>query len=120
MEPRPVFLEVHHIRLPVMAVTSFLHRVAGLVLFLAIPPGLWFLQRSLSSEAGFLEVGDLWQGLPGRVLWGVVLWAFAHHFLAGVRFLLMDAGMGGSLKVARGSAWAVNLASPLIALGVFL
>ncbi len=120
MEPRPVYLDVLRIRLPAMAVASFLHRVSGLVLFFSLPLALWLLQRSLADEEGFLWVRGLWQH-PGVRLWaGTFLWALAHHALGGVRFLWMDAGLWDGLKAARASAWAVNAAAPLIALGVVL
>ena len=38
-------------------------------------------------------------------------WALAHHVLAGIRHMLMDAGLGWRLADARRSAWAVVVGS---------
>jgi succinate dehydrogenase / fumarate reductase, cytochrome b subunit len=47
-----------------------------------------------------------------------VLWAFLHHFFAGIRYLLLDLQWGIELKPARGSAWVVLIVS--LALTVIL
>lgn len=38
----------------------------------------------------------------------LVVWALAHHVLAGVRHLLSDFRIGSPLRAARRSAWLVN------------
>ena len=53
----------------------------------------------------------------------LVVWAIAHHVLAGVRHLLSDFDLGLPLRLARRSAWFVNLgglALALLAAGVLL
>ena len=44
-----------------------------------------------------------------------VIWALAHHLLAGVRHLLSDFDVGSPLRLARRSAWFVNLGGALVA-----
>jgi succinate dehydrogenase / fumarate reductase cytochrome b subunit len=36
-----------------------------------------------------------------------MLWAFLHHFFAGLRFLLLDVQVLGDLKQARATSWVV-------------
>lgn len=114
--PLPVFLNLFRIRFPVGAIASIAHRVAGVLLFLALPPLALGLDASLRSEAGFEAMRELLAG-PWRGLLGLVLvWAAAHHLLAGIRHLLMDVGVGSGLAQARASARAVLVAAVLVAL----
>ena len=45
-----------------------------------------------------------------------LVWALAHHVLAGVRHLLTDFNVGSPLHPARRSAWVVNVAGAAVAL----
>ena len=66
-------------------------------MFVLMPFIIWMFDASISSEISFAKfksafnVGML--GLPG-VLWKLValalIWAFLHHFIAGLRHLWMD------------------------------
>ena len=40
-----------------------------------------------------------------------LLWAYLHHFCAGIRFLLLDLHIGGDLQPARQSARLVFIVS---------
>lgn len=114
--PSPVFLNLLRIRFPVGAIASIAHRVAGVLLFLALPPLALGLDASLRSEAGFEALREVFAG-PWRGLLGLVLvWAAAHHLLAGIRHLLMDVGFGSGLAQARASARAVLVVALVLAL----
>jgi len=106
---RPVFLDLRRIRFPVGAIASILHRLTGVLLVLAIPAALGLLAHSSSSPAHFREVGRWLEGPLAAVVLAVVLGAAVHHLLAGVRIILMDAGIGVKLGVARRSAWVALL-----------
>ena len=118
MQPssRPVFLNLLQIRLPVAAVMSIAHRGAGVLLFLAIPLLIGLLSLALSGDAGFARVARLVQQPLGKVALFLLLWALAHHFLAGIRYLLLDAHLGVRAPYFRHSAWAVLGAAPVLAL----
>ena len=45
----------------------------------------------------------------------IVVWALAQHSLSGVRHLLTDFDIGSPMRVARRSAWFVNLAGVAVA-----
>ena len=110
---RPVYLNLLRIHLPLPGWVSILHRVSGALLFAALPLGVWGLSVSLENEAGFQRVaGWIAHPLARLVLLGLI-WAFAHHFFAGVRHLALDAHWGTDLKRARQSSVAVMLASGL-------
>lgn len=114
--PRPVFLNVLQIKMPVGAVTSILHRLTGVLLALGVPLAMYLLWRSLQDEAGFAQVGHLLHHFAVRAVLIAGVWALAHHMLAGVRHMLTDINIGSTLHAARRSAWAVNVAAVVIAL----
>ncbi len=112
----PVFLDLTKIRMPVGALTSIGHRISGTVLALSVPFAIWLLALSLRDDGGFAQVQTLFAqpGVKGGSV--IAIWALAHHVLAGTRHLLSDFNLGSPLRVARRSAWVVNLAGVLIAI----
>ncbi len=110
------------VRFPVTAISSILHRITGVILFIAIPIVLWALQKSF-NPAGFAELQD---GLNNNFICQLVFWAIvtavAYHIIAGVRHLLMDAGIGESLEGGKRGALAVIILSAITAvlLGVWV
>lgn len=110
----PVFLNLAQIRFPIGAIASIGHRVAGVLLFIALPVVALLLDASLRSEAGFDWVRDLLSSPLCTVTCAVLLWALVHHVLAGVRHLLMDVGVGSELARARASARLVLVAAPAL------
>ena len=116
--PRPVFLNLTQIRMPVGALTSIGHRISGIVLAAGFPMVTYLLDRSLQNEQGFADVTDLLGHGEVKVAIVLVLWALAHHVLAGVRHLLSDFDVGSPLRMARRSAWFVNLGGAAVALVV--
>jgi succinate dehydrogenase / fumarate reductase, cytochrome b subunit len=112
----PVYLDLLRIRLPVGAVTSLLHRVSGVMLALSLPAALYALDLSLRDPGSYEQVLRAWDSLGARLAVLLMLWALAHHLLAGARFLLIDLGVGVRLRPARAGAWAVNAAAALLVL----
>lgn len=110
------------VRFPVTAISSILHRITGVVLFIAIPIILWALQKSF-NPAGFAELQD---GLNNNFICQFVFWAIltsvAYHVIAGFRHLLMDAGIGESLEGGKRGAMMVLVVSAIVAvlLGVWV
>jgi len=104
---RPFYLNLFKIWLPVGGFVSILHRATGVLLAVAIPLLLWAWQVSLASAEGFAMVQKIVSQGLGAVLYFVVLWAFLHHLLAGVRHLGFDIGWGEARLSARRSAWLV-------------
>ena len=114
-KPRPKYLSLtallFEIRLPLAGWVSILHRVSGLLLFLAVVWLLFMLDRSLASEAGF-EAMRRYAGLPlVKLSLLVLIWAYCHHFCAGIRFLFLDLDKGVDKASARVTSIAVLLVS---------
>jgi succinate dehydrogenase / fumarate reductase, cytochrome b subunit len=116
---RPVFLSLARLHYPVTAVASFAHRVSGVLMVLALPVLIYLLSASLASEQSFREVAALMASLPAKLVATVLVWALAHHMLAGFRYLLIDLDIGVDLRPARTGAWLVTLGAPAVAL-IFL
>lgn len=108
---RPVFLNLFKIHLPVTAVVSVAHRLTGIVLFLMIPVLIYLLGLSLDGPEGFNRV----RHLAESPLWHAAMilsgWFLAHHFFAGIRYLLIDIDIGVAAAASRRGAWLVLAAS---------
>ncbi|MBT3046051.1 MAG: succinate dehydrogenase, cytochrome b556 subunit [gamma proteobacterium symbiont of Ctena orbiculata] len=114
--PRPVFLNLVKIRLPMAGVMSIIHRATGVVMVLAIPLLIYLLDLSLSGAEGFAAAKGLFASGLVKLILFLFLWGLMHHFLAGIRYLLIDIDIGVEKPLFRQTAWAVTLAAPLLAL----
>ncbi len=123
IKKRPKNLDLTTIRLPLPGKVSILHRVSGVGLFLFLPVLLWFFSASLTSAETFATFRSVFASLPAKVVLAGLLWAFVHHFCAGIRFLLLDLHVGIEKEAARKSAavvFAVSIPLTLILWGVLL
>lgn len=111
-KPRPKYLSLSallfEIRLPVTAWTSGMHRISGALLVLPFTAWLlYLLDTALSSEQGFGHVQS-YLAMPLAKLGLIVfVWAYAHHFYAGIRALLLDLNKGVDIRHARMSGYLV-------------
>jgi succinate dehydrogenase / fumarate reductase cytochrome b subunit len=95
-------------RLPPAGIVSILHRISGALLFLlGIPFMLYLLQQSLTSEISFESYRAIVGSVLGKLVLLVIGWAFIHHAVAGIRYLLLDRHVGIQKEAARSSATAV-------------
>jgi len=119
---RPKFLALHQIRLPLPGVVSILHRISGALLFLILPLLLWMLQCSLRSIETYTQLSEALRHLPAKLFLLAVLWAFLHHFCAGIRYLAIDLQLASGLARARSSSrWVLAVSLGLTATaGVWL
>jgi len=113
---RPVNLNLMTIRFPLTAIVSILHRISGVLLFLAIPLLLWLFQLSLNSAHDFHYVVALLTGSLMKLVTLILLASLVYHLLAGIRHLLMDVGIGESLQLGRLGARLVLGASIIFTL----
>ena len=105
--------------MPVTALTSIAHRLAGLLLALLIPAMLYLLDLSLRGQAGFDQVIQWLRLDQVRLLLLIPIWALSHHLLAGLRYLLIDIGIGINLDTARHSARLVSVGALLLTVLVY-
>ena len=116
-KPRPKYLSLtallFEIRLPLPGWVSILHRISGaLLVFPFVAWLLYLLDTSLASEAGFERIRTHYLQMPiVKVALLVFIWAYCHHFCAGIRFLLLDLNRGIELWQARASSVIVLVVS---------
>ncbi len=100
---RPEFRNINAItdlpsyRLPAAGIVSILHRISGFIMFLLFPFIIWMFDVSVSSEISFSRFTSAFSTGIGFVPgWFVkltalaLIWAYLHHFIAGLRHLWMD------------------------------
>jgi succinate dehydrogenase / fumarate reductase, cytochrome b subunit len=120
---RPQFRNLHFpqlltYRLPMSGKVSIMHRISGALLFLALPFLLWLFDRSLTSELSFERMRGVGSNFFVKLVLLLLIWAFFHHLVAGIRYLLLDLHIGLDLRTSRASAiavYAVSLPLTLIA-----
>ena len=105
-------IEATQYKLPPAAVVSILHRLSGILMFVLMPFIIWMFDTSLTSEITYGQFTSVFVGgvgfLPGWFFKLVVLaliWAYLHHFIAGLRHLWMDATHAVTKEFGRTSAF---------------
>ena len=91
------FADLPSYRWPVAALVSGMHRISGMILFLLLPFIIWMFDTSVSSEISFGSFKAAFNShlgfMPGWAMKLVALlltWGYLHHFIAGIRHLIMD------------------------------
>jgi len=123
-KPRPGenmrLLDALGYRLPLAGVVSILHRASGGLMFILMPFIIWMFDTSLTSEISYARFTAVFAGgvgfLPGwfiKLVALALIWAYLHHFIAGVRHLWMDATHAVTLEFGRKSA-VVTLALSVV------
>ena len=112
------FKDLTTYRLPAAGWVSILHRVSGALMFLLMPFIIWMFDKSLSSELSFGDFTAAFSAgigfVPGWFIKLVVLaliWAYLHHFIAGVRHLYMDMTHSVTKQFGKSSASATLVLS---------
>lgn len=114
---RPVFRNIHvtdlaNYRLPISGKLSILHRISGVLLFLALPVVLLPLfGLSITSELSFEKFRVMVDQWWVKLILLVLLWSYLHHFCAGIRYLLLDLHVGIDKEPASRSALIVFILS---------
>lgn len=113
---QPVYLNLFQFKFPATAIASILHRVSGVILFLALPLLLWALQLSLRSAKDF----EHFQSLGGHfvcklIVWGILA-ALFYHLIAGIRHMLMDMHLFDGKQTGRVMSYLVMVVSAAFAI----
>jgi succinate dehydrogenase / fumarate reductase cytochrome b subunit len=114
---RPEFRNIHALtdlptyRLPPAGWVSILHRISGAIMFILLPFIIWMFDTSISSEISFARFSGAFSAgigfVPGwfmKLVALAILWAYLHHFIAGVRHLWMDINHAVSKEFGHSSA----------------
>lgn len=105
-------------RLPLAGVVSILHRVSGAIMFFLLPFVIWLFDNSVTSEISYDTFTSAFAAGIGFVpAWFVkltvlaLIWAFLHHFIAGIRHLWMDMTHSVTKELGRMSAVSTLISS---------
>ena len=106
---RPVYINLLQIKLPISAISSITHRLAGIyIFFVTLPLSLFLLYFSTKSYNDFMFISAL---LKDSIFFATFVafsfLIFAYHILTGVRHLLQDMHIGESLEASRVSSYIV-------------
>ena len=116
---RPKYYDLSLAHLPPPGLVSIFHRVSGLVLFFPVLPLLLYvLQATLGSQEGYARWHDFFARPAVKVIALAFVWAYAHHFFAGIRYLTLDMHWGIAKAPARTSAVIVLICGFLATLVV--
>ena len=113
---RPVFLDLQRIKLPIPGETPDPAPVERFVdgVF-AIPfAAILFHQAKLPGPAGFDAAATTLDHWFVKLTLLVLAWGVLHHLFAGIRYLLLDLGLGVDLAPARRSAWIAIVAAVVV------
>ena len=100
--------QIRSYRLPIAGVVSILHRISGALLFLVgIPLALYALDQSIASEMTHARLSATFAHPLAKLISLGMLWAFIHHAIAGIRYLVLDLHIGISKEQSRSSASVV-------------
>jgi succinate dehydrogenase / fumarate reductase cytochrome b subunit len=112
-------------RLPLAGVVSILHRASGLLMFMLMPFIVWMFDTSLTSEVSYSQFVSVFSNGAGwfagwffKLVALALIWAYLHHFMAGVRHLWMDATHAVTREFGRQSAVATLALSALLTLAL--
>ncbi len=90
--------------LPSTAYASILHRVSGVITFVAVGILLFLLNQSLDSQQSYDALLECFtHPLMKFVVWGIIT-ALLYHLTVGIRHLIMDAGAWEEMESGRLSA----------------
>ena len=105
---RPKYYEFNLLHHWAPAVLSIFHRISGALLFFPILPLLLYsLHVTLGSPEGFGRWQEFFAHPLVKLIMLGFLWLYAHHFWAGLRYLLLDLHWGVAKAPARASAFLV-------------
>lgn len=111
---RPKNLDLSTIELPLPAKASIIHRISGFILFFAVAFMLSALGASLESAESFAGLKAAFDnGLVKFIAWGI-LSALGYHFVAGIKHLLMDMGIGETKESGRTGAMITLVAGLIV------
>jgi len=101
---RPKNLDLSTVKFPITAIASILHRVSGIIVFVALAIFLILLNCSLSSQPDFNRVAAYFDNfLIEFIIWGS-LTGLAYHAVFGVRHMIQDLGCWEEMDSASLSA----------------
>jgi succinate dehydrogenase / fumarate reductase cytochrome b subunit len=105
---RPKYYDLSLANLPPPGLVSIFHRISGALLFFpALPVAIYILHVTLGSAEGYARWAAFFDRTAVKIIVILAAWGYAHHFFAGIRYLLLDLHIGIDKPAAGRSAIAV-------------
>jgi len=115
------FTDLTTYRLPPAGLVSILHRISGVLMFLLLPFVIWMFDTSISSDYSYARFKAAFNSglgfVPGwffKLVALALIWAYLHHFIAGLRHLWMDVSHSAVNKEFGNSSAIFTLAASII------
>tara|TARA_X000000950_G_scaffold201111_1_gene242102 strand:+ start:132 stop:503 length:372 start_codon:yes stop_codon:yes gene_type:complete len=116
MSKPPIFLNLLKIQLPIAGVSSILHRISAVGIFVLLLPFSIVLVLASNSEEGFSTVSYFLSLNSIKILLVLLLTGLTYHYISGIRHLVMDFGYWQTLSAGKISAILTIVLSGLISL----
>lgn len=92
VKTRRMHLNLFLIDFPVTALTSIIHRITGIILFLSLPFFLYFFYLSIESHSSFVIAKSLFSNIYIKLIFYLFIFSFIYHFISGLKHIIMDIG----------------------------
>ena len=112
------FRDLPSYRWPIASIVSGMHRFSGVLMFALLPLVMWLFDKSISSEISFARFRSAFDTGAGGVLLKLValalIWAYLHHFIAGLRHIWMDVSHAAVTKQRGATTAKATLVASLV------
>ena len=100
----PRYLNLFKIALPAAGVSSILHRLSAVAIFVLSLPMMALLVFALNSKNNYSLFLIIYENLFFKITFTIFITAIFYHFVSGLRHLVMDFGYWETLRAGRLSA----------------
>ena len=100
----PRYLNLFKIALPAAGVSSILHRLSAVAIFVLSLPMMALLVFALNSKNNYSLFLIIYENLFFKIIFTIFITAIFYHFVSGLRHLAMDFGYWETLRAGRLSA----------------
>lgn len=112
------FTDLPTYRLPAPGIVSILHRISGVLMFVLMPFVMWMFDKTVSSEIGYNKFRFVFAngalGIFLKLVALALIWAYLHHFTAGLRHVWMDVSHSAVTKKTGTTSARFTLAFSLV------
>ena len=118
-KPRPKYLNLFAIRLPIPGIVSILHRISGFLMVVLLGVFILIIDQLITSPDSYSSISFFFDNIYVKLFLIFPIWALSHHLLAGIRFLLLDFHVFIDLKSTRIFSALILFSSVLVTLFVW-
>lgn len=101
VKSKHVYLNLFLIDFPITAITSIIHRITGVFLFIFIPFVLYFFYLSIESSSSFIIAKSTLSSLYVYLFLKIFFISLIYHTINGIKHIIMDLGFFESKNGSR-------------------